>query len=182
MASLAGPRPPRKKIFISYHHHGDQAYYKAFYRKFVDALDVVYDNSLGRAIDSDDVDYESLSICENNISGSSCTIVLCSLETSCRKYVDWEIKCTLEKEHGIVGINLPSNPIALAGKFNVPARLNDNIRSGYAIWTNWAYATRSIENLKALIELAVSRPANLIVNHREIMSHNLSPPWRKGTR
>ncbi len=182
MVPLADLRPAKRKIFVSYHHHGDQAYYNIFSRKFADAFDVGHDNSLGRVVDSEDVDYESLGVCVSNISGSSCTIVLCGLETSCRKYVDWEIKCTLEEEHGIIGISLPSNSITIAGKFNVPARLNDNIQSGYAIWTNWAYATRSIENIKGLIELAISRPANLIVNSREMMSRNLTPPWRIRTR
>jgi len=44
---------------------------------------------------------------ENFITGTSCTIVLCGAQTHLRKYVHWEIKATLDKEHGLIGVNLP---------------------------------------------------------------------------
>jgi hypothetical protein len=169
----------KRKVFISYHHHGDQLYYDCLSQTFADDLDIIYDNSLGRAIDSDDVDYVSRNIRENNISGSSCTILLCGRETAWRKYVDWEIKYTLDKEHGLLGINLPNNLASNNGKFTVPIRLHDNIQSGYAVWKDWAYATASAQNLIGLIELAIARPATLIDNSRETMSRNGTPPWRK---
>lgn len=33
-------------------------------------------------------------------------MVLCGAEAPQRKFVDWEIKATLDKEHGLIGINL----------------------------------------------------------------------------
>jgi hypothetical protein len=42
---------------------------------------------------------------DKHITGTSCTIVLCGSLTPWRKYVDWEIKATLDKEHGLIGIN-----------------------------------------------------------------------------
>ena len=61
--------PPKRKIFISYHHHGDQQYYELFSQTFADTYDVIYDNSLERIIDSDNVDYVMQRIRDTCISG-----------------------------------------------------------------------------------------------------------------
>src|SRR5262249_26726190 len=92
------PQPLKHKIFVSYHHGGDQAYYNAFSKAFHDSYDVIYDNSLERQVDSDNVDYVRRRIQENYITGTSCTIVLVGKETWGRKYVDWEIEATLDRE------------------------------------------------------------------------------------
>src|SRR5258708_22776955 len=98
----------KHKVFVSYHHGGDQAYYDAFSKAFHDTYDVIYDNSLERQVDSDDVDYVSRRIPENYITGSSCTIVLVGKDTAGRKYVDWEDDATPDKENGLIGGFLPS--------------------------------------------------------------------------
>jgi hypothetical protein len=68
--------PVKHKIFVSYHHDGDQTYYDAFSRTFHDTYDVIYDNSVERSIDSEDPVYVMRRIRENFITGSSCTVVL----------------------------------------------------------------------------------------------------------
>ncbi|EMP5262739.1 TIR domain-containing protein, partial [Klebsiella variicola] len=47
----------KRKVFLSYHHDGDQYYYDEFSRKFHDEYEAVTDNSLDRRVDSDDIDY-----------------------------------------------------------------------------------------------------------------------------
>ena len=68
-----------------------------------------------------------------------------------------KIKATLDKEHGLVGVNLPSNPILAYGQggcWNAngcatkPQRLQENIDSGYAVWTNWATITSGAARLE----------------------------------
>ena len=49
----------RRKIFVSYHHGGDQQFYDDFSSFFHDGLEAITDNSLERKIDSADVDYVS---------------------------------------------------------------------------------------------------------------------------
>ena len=62
-SGLLGITPPvRHKIFVSSHHASDQAYYDAFSRAFQDTHEVIYDNSLERQIDSENVDYIRLDI------------------------------------------------------------------------------------------------------------------------
>ena len=108
LAFLRG-QPAKRSIFVSYHHGGDRNYYDAFLRLFAETYQVIEDNSVERKIDSDDSDYVIRKIREEFITGSSCTVVLCGADTPNRKFVDWEIKATLDKEHGLIGVNLPTN-------------------------------------------------------------------------
>jgi hypothetical protein len=135
------PQQVKRRVFVSYHHFGDQYYYDEFARMFADTYNVVMDNSLERKIQSDDVEYVMRKIREEYVTGSSCTIVLCGLETPYRKFVDWEIAATLDKYHGLIGVKLPTVPVVNDG-CSKPDRLQDNINSGYAIWTWWEQLRR----------------------------------------
>ena len=157
----------KRKVFVSYHHRGDQAYYDVFSRTFHDNYDVITDNSLERRIDSDDADYIRRRISENNITGTSCTIVLVGANTWGRKYVDWEIKATLDMQHGLVGVQLPTLIAGPQGTVSVPGRLYDNIQSNYALWLNWQAITSSAQACTGYIEQANQRGKTLIVNTRE---------------
>lgn len=161
------PQPVKHKIFISYHHHGDQAYYDAFSQAFHDHYDVIYDNSLEREIDSGDVDYVMRRIRENYIMGSSCTIVLVGKETWGRKYVDWEIQATLDKHHGLIGVQLPTAPRFADNTIRVPDRLLDNIRSGFALWLSWQQIMAGAAQLEQYVASAKARSTNLITNTRQ---------------
>lgn len=157
----------KRKVFVSYHHGGDQPYYDAFAKHFCDTYDVLSDNSLDRIIDSEDVDYVMRRIREDHIRGSSCTVVLVGRDTPLRKYVDWEIMATLETDHGLIGVQLPSAPLTPNNTVNVPARLSDNINSGYALWLSWSQLTGGAQQLADYIEQANARDKSLIVNSRE---------------
>jgi hypothetical protein len=158
-------QPVKRKVFVSYHHGGDQYYYDEFSRIFADTYDVIMDNSLERQIQSYNVDYVMRRIRENYVAGSSCTIVLCGVQTPLRKFVDWEIAATLDKFHGLIGLKLPSLQVINNG-CSKPARLQDNIDSGYAVWTWWENVTGSPSALATLIEEANAKPALLIQNQR----------------
>lgn len=158
------PQRVRHRVFVSYQHTRDQAYYDHFSRHFHDTYEAVYDNSLERRIDSDDTSYVIRRIREGFIAGTSCTIVLVGAETWGRKYIDWEIKATLEMEHGLIGVYLPSAPRAPDGTITVPDRLHDNVVSGYAPFVSWGELTASSLQLSALIADAKNRPANRIRN------------------
>jgi hypothetical protein len=157
----------KRRIFMSYHHGGDRYYYDEFCRIFCDQYDVIYDSSPERRIDSEDVDYVRRRLSDNFITGSSCTILLVGRDTWGRKYVDWEIDATLDKQHGLIGVRLPSAPLAHNGAVVVPARLHDNIQAGYALWLSWAELTASTAELTRFIEIANAKPKYLINNSRE---------------
>lgn len=166
LATFGSNRFVRRRVFLSYHHGGDQWYYDAFSRTFHNEYELISDTSLERRIDSDNVDYVLRRIRENYITGSSCTIVLVGAATWGRKYVDWEIEATLEKGHGLIGVRLPTLYPLANGRYSVPDRLFDNVDSGYAIWTDWATITQGRYNLISLIDNANSRSPLLINNSR----------------
>ena len=154
----------KHKVFVSYHHGGDQNYYDAFSKTFHDDYKSIYDNSLERRVDSDNTDYVLRRIRENFISGSSCTIVLVGAQTWGRKYVDWEIDATLQMEHGLIGVYLPTAARGDQGAIIMPDRLHDNIVSGYAVWKSWADITVSEQHLDAAINHAKLKSSKLIKN------------------
>jgi hypothetical protein len=156
--------PVRHRIFVSYHHSRDQGYYDAFSRAFHDTHEAIYDNSLERRIGSADVDYVIRRSRENYVTGTSCTIALIGAETWGHKYADWEIKATLDRFHGLIGVYLPTAPRDAMGRVSVPDRLHDNVESGYALWTSRDEIFSSADQLNRHIAAANSRPALLINN------------------
>ena len=165
-------QPKRPRIFVSYQHSSDQYYYNLFSQTFHDAYETIYDNSLRDEIDSDDTDYIIQRIRDEFITGTSCTIVLVGPTSHQRKYIDWEIKATLDKEHGLIGVQLPNLPIRSNNTVIVPDRLHVNIRSRYALWLTWAQVTARAEALNSYIEDACSRSKELIINSPEIKKRN----------
>jgi hypothetical protein len=163
---------PKRRLFVSYHHDGDQAYYDSFSQKFCNDWGVVTDNSLERFIDSDDSEYVMRRIRENYISGTSCTVVLCGSDTPERKYVDWEIKATLDDQHGLVGVALPTARRTIEGNVIVPDRLLDNWSSGFAVWVQWDELFSDISRLRTVISDAIARPTDRIVNSRPMRVRN----------
>lgn len=122
------------KVFVSYHHANDQARAKHL-RDTYGSNNTLIDRSLEDAYD-DKTDDEILALIRtNHLRNSTVTIVLIGSETSKRKWVDWEIYASLRpygerSRNGLLGIYLPT-----AG--NTPARLQDNINSGYAVTMKW---------------------------------------------
>ena len=172
-ASILKTLAAKPKIFVSYHHDGDRWYYEQFSRLFADTYDVCYDNSVNRVIDSDNADYVIRTIREDHLTGTSCTIVLCGSQTPWRKFVDWEIKATLDKEHGLIGVNLPTSLRDQQGRVYKPDRLQDNIDSRYAIWVEWSdIATGGSSVLKAYMHLARLSPIDRIRNSQTLRQRN----------
>jgi hypothetical protein len=163
-------KPTRRKVFISYHHGGDQAYYDEFSRFFHDQYEAIRDNSLERVIQSDNTEYVMQQIREKYITGTSCTIFLIGAQSHQRKYLDWEIKATLDKCHGLIGIVLPTHTKNPAGEIVVPDRFLDNCKSGYAAWAHWSGLTA--QGLTQLIDTAIAKPQWQIDNSRPMRQRN----------
>lgn len=177
---LGGLQIPKRKVFVSYHHGNDQAYYNAFSQHFSANYNVITDRSLDRNIDSVNTDYVMRKIREDYLTGTSATIVLCGAETPNRKYVDWEIKATLDKKHALIGIKLPTARSAQNGNIIVPDRFAHNHHTGYAIWVTWDDLINSGHTLGHYINLAVEHAqnnANRIDNSFPLMSRNKSSSY-----
>jgi len=165
------PVPVKRKVFVSYHHRRDQAWFDRFTGLFSDAYDIFHDQSLDGRIRSDDPEYVDRRIREDYIVGSSVSIVLCGAETWKRKYVDWEICSTLNCQHALLGIALPTATRNDQGQTIVPARLHCNIQTAYACWIQW---TEDPLALQRAIEAALGccRNTTLIDNRQPKMARN----------
>lgn len=159
------PLPIKRRIFVSYHHGGDQAYYDAFCRAANAVYEVITDRSLDRARNSEDPEYIMRYIRERHITGSSTIIVLCGAHTRYRKYVDWEIHAALRQQTALIGVKLPTVQV-VDNSCSKPDRLQDNINTGYAKWVWWEDLFAHPEDLRHVIEDANSRSKSLIDNRR----------------
>ncbi|WP_426952501.1 TIR domain-containing protein [Bacillus mycoides] len=157
------------KSFVSYHHGNDQSRADHI-RKTYGENNTLIDHSLPAEIDSDNGDYILGQIRTKHLKDSTVTIVLIGSETSKRKWVDWEIYSSLRpygdrKVNGLLGIYLPTSG-------DVPARLQDNIDSGYAVTMKWENISWQ---LKSKIDEAYDNRSNthLINNSRARQKRNL---------
>lgn len=81
---------------------------------------------------------------QEHLKDSTVTIVLIGSETANRKWIDWEIYSSLRpygsrSRNGLLGIYLPT-----AGE--TPARLQDNIDSGYVVTMEWKNISWQLES------------------------------------
>ncbi|WP_182187042.1 TIR domain-containing protein [Pectinatus frisingensis] len=131
------------KVFVSYHHDNDQA--KADYlRTQYGENNTLLDKSLDEAYEDMTDDEILAAIRTEHLKDSTVTIVLIGSETANRKWVDWEIYASLRpygdrSRNGLLGIYLPT-----AG--DAPARLQDNIDSGYAVTMKWENISWQLES------------------------------------
>ena len=170
----------KHKVFISFYHHDDQKY-----KNYIDRY--LSNNIINKSVfegeynpDNSD-EYIKRLIREDKVSDSSVIVVLVGPNTKKRKHVDWEIYAGLRDSingcSGLVCILLPEIPISADGTFSissVPARLGDNINSGYAKVYTWDYA---INNFDSIIETAYSDRIllkNKKDNSRLQMQYNLN--------
>lgn len=170
----------KRKVFISYY-HGDQDDVNKFVKDFGD---VFIPRTVGVRdgdfeFDSNDPQYVMRKIREQKLQDSTVTIVLIGSCTHSRRYVDWEIKASLQQgqtlPNGLIAINLPY----MGNEGGLPPRVlanrevdNNNNELGYARY--YLYPT-SKEELRNWIEdayVARTTRANLIHNSNEMMKYN----------
>lgn len=163
--------PVKPKVFVSYHHGNDQGYADRFTSVFHEQYEAVTDRSLDEPLDSENPDYIYQQIRDKYISGTSCTVVMCGAQSMNRKFIDWEIKATLDKQHGLLGVALPTASRSTTGNIIVPDRLYANIQSGYAHWIQW---TENAQQMLSAINAAREKAKStwLINNSASMMSRN----------
>ncbi|MBM7606000.1 hypothetical protein JOC75_004028 [Metabacillus crassostreae] len=132
-----------RNVFVSYHHYSDQL--KANHlRDTYGSNKTLIDRSLSDAYDSASNDYILSQIRTHHLKTSTVTIVLIGSDTAKRKWVDWEIYASLRpyagrSRNGLLGIYLPTAGVT-------PARLQDNIDSGYAVTMKWGNISWQLES------------------------------------
>ena len=150
----------RHKVFLSYYHDNDQFYKNEFERLFGHLF---INKSVGKGeIDSDLSDeYIKRLIQKGYITDTSVFIVLVGPKTYCRKHVDWEISAAISQKvggySGILGILLPTFSIYPNDVYyykDLPPRLADNVKTGYANIYTWNWITTYEARIKDAVEEA----------------------------
>lgn len=150
----------KHKVFVSYYHAEDQYYREEFERRFGHLF-------ISKSVEPGDIDsdlsdeYIKRLIQEGYLTDSSVVMVLVGPKTYCRKHVDWEISAGLNKKvggySGLVGLLLPEFPLSADYRYNysdIPPRLADNVKSGYAEVHTWDSACSSDAAIKSVIQTA----------------------------
>ena len=144
---------PKHKVFISFYHRDDQ-YYKDYIDRYLSKNIINKSVTYGEYSSDNSDEYIKRLIREDKISDASVVVVLVGPNTKNRKHVDWEIYAGLRQSingsSGLVGIFLPTVPKAPQGGyyyFDMPPRLADNIRSGYATFYEWDYAIKHFDDI-----------------------------------
>jgi hypothetical protein len=167
----------KRKVFIS-HYKGDREEVDTFIRNFSSVFipKVLGANDNDDFIDSSNTDYVMQQIRKKYLGDSTVTIVLVGSCTHSRRYIDWEIKSSLQQgnciPNGLLGIVLPSQN----NSAYLPDRFERNWKSGnidcYAKYLSYPL---SKEDLASWIEDAyqarISR-AKYINNSQSMMKYN----------
>lgn len=169
----------KHKVFISFYHHDDQEY-KEYIDKYLSSNIINKSVADGEYSPDDSDEYIKRLIREDKISDSSVIVVLIGPNTKKRKHVDWEIyaglRASVNGSSGLLGILLPEFELTSDGKYDtkdIPARLGDNVDSGYSACYTWDYAIRHFDEI---IEKAYNdriRLKNKRDNSRLQMQRNL---------
>ena len=168
----------KHKVFISYYHHDDQ-YYKDYIVNHFGNQFINKSVNIGEYNSENSDEYIKRLIREDKITDSSVVVVLVGPNTKNRKHVDWEIYAGLRDSvnscSGLVGILLPTFSVGYDYTYNLsdlPARLADNVQSGFAKVYTWDY---SIKNFSSIINEAYQNKTLLYykkTNHRLQMQYN----------
>ena len=155
------------KAFVSYHHHNDQRQANWIRDNYGD--EVFIDRSLESAFVGMSDDEILASIRKNNLKDSTVTIVLVGKDTAKRKWVDWEINASLRPygdrtRNGLLAIYLDDS-------YEAPARLQDNIDSGYAVTMRWNDISTKLES-KVEEAYRNREKSELIRNSRPLRQRN----------
>lgn len=178
--SRMGSDNTKHKVFLSFYHK-DQDYKENFERKFGNAF-------INKSVKKDEIspdlstEYIKRLIQEDKITGTSVIVVLIGPKTYCRKHVDWEISAALNRKvggySGLMGILLPEYPLAYKNEYSsedIPSRLADNVKSGYAKLYTWEWVCASEQRIRSKIDEAFQSKninSNKINNSRVQFSHN----------
>lgn len=172
----------KRDIFVS-HYKGDLSEVQKFIKKWSKEKGVFTAKQLGVFDDEDfinstDTNYVMSQIRKKYLKDSIVTIVLMGECTHSRRYVDWEIKASLQQgdssPNGLLGIVLPS----LNKKSpNLPDRFSRNFKNNSPSYASYYYAPTSAEQLGQWIENAYASRTDkeklkLISNPNEMMKYN----------
>lgn len=172
----------KRKVFIS-HFKGDRVEVDNFIHYFANQQGIFTPYVLGANgnddfIDSTNTNYVMQQIRERYLKDSTVTIVLNGSCTHSRRYVDWEIKSSLQQgnslPNGLLAINLPSVGTTAYLPPRFEANWNSNNINCYANYYSYPLLADTLGEYIDLAYNSRSTKNHLISNSNEMMKYNKS--------
>jgi hypothetical protein len=177
------PAPVKRRVFISYCHR-DQTEAQNFVYMWRNvfsarALGMAYTDDM---INSDNADYVMSRIRANYLGDSSVTVLLVGTCTHSRRFIDWELKASLQRgtstPNGVVGFLLRSAHNKNGRQFpHLPTRFDQNYRQNdNSTYARYWYMPTTEAEMRGYIETAYNTRttlANNIVNPNDRMMRNI---------
>ncbi len=170
----------KRKVFVS-HYGGDKTEVDKFIQTFANEQKVFTPYVLGANENDDFIEstnpaYVMTQIREQYLQDTTVTIVLIGNCTHSRRYVDWEIKSSIQQgetaPNGLIGILAPSKGTSA----HMPPRLKDNwSKESKDCYARYQSYPGSADTLGSWIEDAFSARttrAKFISNSQEMMKYN----------
>lgn len=170
----------KRRVFVS-HYGGDRTEVDQFIQTFANEQKVFTPYVLGANenddfINSTDPAYVMTQIRKKYLQDTTITIVLIGSCTHSRRYVDWEIKSSLQQgetnPNGLIGILVPSKGTSA----HMPPRLKDNWnKDAKDCYARYHAYPSTADTLGSWIEDAFSARttrAKFIANSQEMMKYN----------
>ena len=179
LGSLQIPSPPKRNIFISYY-HADQLAVNEFIQRFSLNENIFTANMLaadqsfgGDLINSNNPSYVMQKIRERYFGHSTVTIILLGTCSHSRRYIDWEVKSSLQTggiggraPHGLIAINLCKTN---SGRW-LPPRFEQN--SDYAKYYRYPNSGQELRGWIEEAYTARTSKRHLITNAQEMLRNN----------
>ncbi len=170
----------RRKVFIS-HYKGDRNEVDLFIDEFANRQNVFIPYVLGandndQFINSNNPSYVMSQIRSKYLQDTTVTIVLVGSCTHSRRYVDWEIKSSLQqgetRPNGLVGIILRSQGDTAFMPPRLMQNWNVNNQNCYARY--WVYPSTALQLSNMIEQAHYSRETSrhLINNSQQMMKYN----------
>ena len=146
-----------RNTYLAFDHREDELSANDLERSFREQCNCIRDPSKSRKDDDATAGHltdESL----DGIERSSALFVLLGPSTSDDPFVDWEIRQSLHRGHGIVILRRTGE------EHGLPPRAKDNLESGFARLADWP-TTRA--EMEVLLASTINPPTARIRDHRE---------------
>ena len=138
----------QQKVYFSYSHREGKKFKVFLEENFKDLISnkTVSDDELNPKRGAD---YREKLVNEEYIDENTLLIVLVGKSTRCKKHVDWEIYTALKNNCYVIGVILPEikMPNGRLVYGDIPARLADNVKSGYSKLYTWNYFINYFEEI-----------------------------------
>jgi hypothetical protein len=166
---------PLRQVYIMYDHAEDQGYYDLFRDRFEPEVVSPVHRESRPLLFEEDLNATVRRLTEA-VAPASVVLVLCGRNTWGLRYVDLELLVALNQRKGLVGIYLPTVARSPDGKFRLPARLRDNLKSGFASMVHWDLVFEQPVLLTSYLRLAALASKDQITTGRTLRLVNSQLP------